>query len=44
MRYNPTETTKNICCAKGEVAVDHSTATKWFKKYHSGWKNFDDEA
>ena len=35
--------TKNICCAKGEGAVDHNTVTRWFKKFHSGCKNINDQ-
>ena len=27
------EVTKNICCVKGEGAVDHSTITKWLKNF-----------
>ena len=31
---NIIEATKNISChAKGKCAVDHSTVTKWFKKF-----------
>ena len=36
--YNAAETTKSICCAKDEGAVDLSTVTSWFKKFHSGCK------
>ena len=36
---NAMETTKNIWCAKDEGTVDHSTVTRWFKKFHSGCKN-----
>ena len=28
------KTIKNICCVKGEGAVDHSTVSRWFKKFH----------
>ena len=38
------ETTKHFCCAKGESAVDHSTLTRWFKKFCFGCKNLDDQA
>ena len=27
--HNATEATKNICCAKGDGAVDHSIETRW---------------
>ena len=30
--YNVAEATKNVCCAKGEGAIDHSTVTRWLKK------------
>ena len=33
------ETTKNICYIKGEGAIDHSTVTRWFKKFFLGCKN-----
>ena len=42
--YNDTETTKNICCAKGGGAVDTSAATGWIKKFCSDCKNLDDWA
>ena len=32
-----------ICCVKGEVVVDHSTETRWFKKFRLGCKNLDDQ-
>ena len=41
--HNVKETTKNICCAKGEGTVDHTTITRWFKKFCSGCKNLDDQ-
>ena len=37
--HNSTEVSKNICFAKGEGAVDHSTVTKWSKKFGLSWKN-----
>ena len=36
--------TKNICCAKSEGAADHSTITKWFKKFHLEHKNLNNQA
>ena len=41
--YNAMEETKNICCVKCEGAVDHSSLTRWLKKffYH---KKFDNQA
>ena len=32
------ETIKNICGAKGENTVDHSTVIRWFKKFYSDCK------
>ena len=37
--HNSVKSTKNICCVKGEGAVDYSTETILFKK-----KNLDDKA
>ena len=41
---NAIEAAKNISCVKGESAVDHSTVTGWFKKFHSGCKNLNKQA
>ena len=41
--HNAAEATKNICCAKVAGPVNHSTITRWFKKFHSGCKNLDDQ-
>ena len=30
--HNTMKATKNICFAKSEGTVDHSTVTRWFKK------------
>ena len=38
------ETTKNICCAKGEGAANHRTVTRWLKKFCLGYKNLDNQA
>ena len=40
---NATEATKNICGAKGEGAFNRRTVTRWFKKFQSGCKNFDNQ-
>ena len=32
------------CCAKGEDTIDHLEVTRWFKKFCSGFKNFNDQA
>ena len=42
--HNTKEVTKNFSCAKGEGVVDHSTVTRWFKKFHSSGKNIDNQA
>ena len=42
--YNVDEATKNICCMKSEGIVDHSTITRWFKKFFLGCKNLNDQA
>ena len=42
--HNAVEATKNICCVKGEGALDCSTEIRWFKKLLSGCKNLDDRA
>ena len=42
--HNTTEATKNICFVKNESAVDHSRVARWFKKFCSGHKNFDNRA
>ena len=31
--YNTLEATENICCAKGEGTVNHSTVTRWFQNF-----------
>ena len=36
--HNAMKAAKNIC-AKDEGAVDHSTVTRWFKKFCLGCKN-----
>ena len=42
--HNTAEAIKNICCVKGEGAVDHSITTRWLKKFNSSYKNLDDQA
>ena len=32
---NSAEVTKNICCEKGEGAVDPSTVNRWLKNFRS---------
>ena len=44
LRHYVVDATKNICFEKGEGALDQSTATRWFKIFHSACKNFDDRA
>ena len=41
---NAREANKNICCMKSEGAIGHIKVTRWFKKFCSGWKNFNDQA
>ena len=36
-----TEATENIYCKKGEGKVDYSKVNKVFKKFRSGYENFD---
>ena len=40
---NALKATKNIYCAKGESAADHSTVTREFKKFCLRCKNLDDQ-
>ena len=40
---NAIELTQNICCVKGKGAVDRSTVTRWFDKFHSSYKDLDDQ-
>ena len=42
--HNATEATKMICYGKGEVAVDQSIVTRWFKKFRWGCKYLSDQA
>ena len=52
MGYNITEATKkknicankNISCAKGKGIVNHSTVTRWLKKFFFGRKNLKNQA
>ena len=37
--HNVTEANKNIYCPKDEDTIDHSTVTRWFKTFLSGFKN-----
>ena len=39
--HNVMEAAKNICCARCSF---HSTVTRWFKKFYSSWKIFNDQA
>ena len=38
LSHNEAEAINNICCVKREGTHDHSTPTRWFKKFHLGWK------
>ena len=44
LNHNVIEATKNICRAKDDGAVDHSTVTRWFKRFCLGYKNLEDQA
>ena len=35
--HNTAEATKSICCAKGDSTDDHNPATRWLKKFCSGY-------
>ena len=39
--HNTVGAIKSIYFAKGEGTVDHSTVTRWMKKFHSDCKNLD---
>ena len=43
MGHDAVESTKNIFCVKSEGAVDHSTVTWGFRKFCSGYKNFNNQ-
>ena len=42
--HNAAEAIKNNSCVKGKRAVNHSTVTRWFKKFCSGCKKIDHQA
>ena len=42
--HNFIEASKHICYAKVKCAVDHSTVTRWLKKFHSSYKNLNNQA
>ena len=42
--HNAMKATKEICCTKGQVSVDHSTVTSVFKKYCLGCKKLTNQA
>ena len=35
---------KDVSCLNGQSAVDHSTITRWFKKYCFDCKSLDDQS
>ena len=37
--HNTSQASKNICCIKSDDAGDHSTVTRWLKKFCLGCKN-----
>ena len=42
--YDHCRSNQNIFCLKGESAVDQSTISRWFEKFSSGCKTFDNQA
>ena len=40
---NTEKVTENICCAKGDSAIDHRAVTIWFKKFCSICKNLNNQ-
>ena len=42
--YKDVNATNNICCVKGEGAVDHRTETRRFKRFSLGCKYLNDQA
>ena len=40
---NAVEISKNIGCVRHKNEVDHSTVTRWLKKFRSGCKNLDNQ-
>ena len=44
LELNTTVAIKNICCLKGEGAVDHNTVIRWLQKFCLRCKNLDDQA
>ena len=42
--YNTVEVIKKICCSKSKGSVDHSSVTRWFKKFCNECKNIDNQA
>ena len=42
LSYKTEESAKNICCTKGESAVDSGTISRKLNKFHSGFKNLID--
>ena len=41
--HNDVEPIKTICWVKGKGTVDHSTVTRWFKKFCSDYKNLNNQ-
>ena len=41
--HNTMEANKNICCIKEKTTINHSTLTRWFKKFCSDCMNPDDQ-
>ena len=43
LSHNDEEATNNFSRVKRKGTVEHNTVTRWFKKFCSGYKNFDDQ-
>ena len=41
--HNTMKITQSVCGAKGEGAIDHSTMTRWFKKFRLCYKVVDNQ-
>ena len=42
--HNAVKATKILCGTKDKIAIDHSTVTRWFKKFCSGFQNLDNQS
>ena len=42
--HNAMEATKKVCCIERKGPINHSTVTRWLKKFCLGCKNLDNQA